>query len=303
MSRSASRSNARGNPARASARTATLDDFAQPRGLRSAGDWPYRVAKAALGNPIRSGAVLLSVGAALAIATNALSNQHRRHPAPLFETRPFAAPEPAAARTTATTPYRVAVTPAAAPVPPPLPMRTQEIAVPAPKAKPSANPATLVRDLQQALKDRGLYPGTVDGVSGPATQEAIRAFERQLNQPVTGEPSDRLLAFARDRSATAAARPAGAVPAPAPAAAPAAGPVPPAPIIGRPEPLAPGGDEKLQRVQRALVIEGYGPLRADGKLDERTQDAIRRYELDHGWAVTGKPSDRLALDIMVQATR
>jgi peptidoglycan hydrolase-like protein with peptidoglycan-binding domain len=64
------------------------------------------------------------------------------------------------------------------------------------------------------------------------------------------------------------------------------------------EPLAQGGDERLQKLQRALIAAGYGPLKADGRWDERSVSAVRRYEADHGWTVTGKPSDKLVWDLM-----
>lgn len=77
------------------------DDVAQGRDGADAGGWddgrprpgglPYRLAIAAMANPVLTGGTILSLVAAVAIVTNALSNQTRRHPAPLFETRPFAA--------------------------------------------------------------------------------------------------------------------------------------------------------------------------------------------------------------------
>ena len=53
--------------------------------------------------------------------------------------------------------------------------------------------STLSR-VQQALKDRGLYEGTVDGVFGPGTQSAIAAFQRTQGLPITGEPDQGTLA-------------------------------------------------------------------------------------------------------------
>jgi peptidoglycan hydrolase-like protein with peptidoglycan-binding domain len=38
-----------------------------------------------------------------------------------------------------------------------------------------------IRDVQQALKDKGFDPGPVDGVSGPATKSAIKKFQDQQN--------------------------------------------------------------------------------------------------------------------------
>jgi hyperosmotically inducible protein len=44
----------------------------------------------------------------------------------------------------------------------------------------------LVRRVQEALKDKGHDPGSVDGVLGPQTQQAIRDFQRAENLPTTG---------------------------------------------------------------------------------------------------------------------
>src|SRR6478735_5207804 len=40
--------------------------------------------------------------------------------------------------------------------------------------------------LQVALRAQGLYPGTVDGVAGPATAAAVRAVERRAGLAVDG---------------------------------------------------------------------------------------------------------------------
>jgi peptidoglycan hydrolase-like protein with peptidoglycan-binding domain len=38
-----------------------------------------------------------------------------------------------------------------------------------------------IRDVQQALKDKGMDPGPVDGVNGPATKAAIKKYQDQQN--------------------------------------------------------------------------------------------------------------------------
>jgi Peptidase family M23/Putative peptidoglycan binding domain len=43
-----------------------------------------------------------------------------------------------------------------------------------------------VAALQVALGARGLYPGTIDGVAGPSTTAAVRAFQRRTRLPVDG---------------------------------------------------------------------------------------------------------------------
>lgn len=69
------------------------------------------------------------------------------------------------------------------------------------------------------------------------------------------------------------------------------------------EPLAQGGNERHQQIQRALVAAGYGPLKADGKWDGKTEAAVKRWEYDHGHAQTGKPSQTLVYGLMVEPTR
>ncbi len=38
-----------------------------------------------------------------------------------------------------------------------------------------------IRDVQQALKDKGVDPGPVDGINGPATKAAVKKFQDQQN--------------------------------------------------------------------------------------------------------------------------
>lgn len=51
-----------------------------------------------------------------------------------------------------------------------------------------------VRNVQQALKDKGYDPGPVDGIMGPNTRAAIKQFQSDNNLPATGEPDDQTLA-------------------------------------------------------------------------------------------------------------
>ena len=49
---------------------------------------------------------------------------------------------------------------------------------------PSANPTN--QEIQQSLKNAGLYAGTIDGVIGPHTKKAIREFQEQNNLTADG---------------------------------------------------------------------------------------------------------------------
>ena len=54
--------------------------------------------------------------------------------------------------------------------------------------------SALVRMIQLRLAERGLYLGQVDGVMSPATQDAIRAYQRLVEIEPDGRPSTPLLA-------------------------------------------------------------------------------------------------------------
>jgi hypothetical protein len=61
-----------------------------------------------------------------------------------------------------------------------------------PTSAPAAAPAAVVdgvsvRTVQQRLTDLGLFRGSVDGVSGPATRIAIQRFQRGNDLPATGD--------------------------------------------------------------------------------------------------------------------
>jgi peptidoglycan hydrolase-like protein with peptidoglycan-binding domain len=90
-------------------------------------------------------------------------------------------------------------------------------AMPPPSAPPVAmgpDPA-LVRATQAELIRLQYLNGSADGAMGPHTAEAIRAYQQASGLPVTGAPSQALLARLQ-------ATPGGGAPASASAAAPAA---------------------------------------------------------------------------------
>jgi peptidoglycan hydrolase-like protein with peptidoglycan-binding domain len=87
-----------------------------------------------------------------------------------------------------------------------------------------------------------------------------------------------------------------AVPPPQPLAAAPAAPAEAAPPVA----AAPGPSEaavaaarRTINVQNALNQIGYGPVQSDGMLNDETVNAIRRFELDNGMAITGRIGDQL----------
>jgi peptidoglycan hydrolase-like protein with peptidoglycan-binding domain len=48
-----------------------------------------------------------------------------------------------------------------------------------------------VMQLQQALQERGLEPGSIDGMMGPQTRQALEKFQRDNNLEATGALDER----------------------------------------------------------------------------------------------------------------
>jgi peptidoglycan hydrolase-like protein with peptidoglycan-binding domain len=53
---------------------------------------------------------------------------------------------------------------------------------------------TDIQNIQQKLQQNGLYRGRIDGLEGPGTDQALRAYQQQNGLPVTGTPDQQTLA-------------------------------------------------------------------------------------------------------------
>jgi peptidoglycan hydrolase-like protein with peptidoglycan-binding domain len=49
------------------------------------------------------------------------------------------------------------------------------------------------------------------------------------------------------------------------------------------------GPERIQEIQQALVQAGYLNAQPNGRWDDQTREAMRRYQTDHGFPMTGLP--------------
>lgn len=134
-------------------------------------------------------------------------------------------------------------------------------------------------DLQRALAQAGYDPGSTDGRMGPGTAAAIRAYERDNNLPVTGEPSNRLYARLQEESQgnRYAADP------------------------GRGDGVA--DRETVADLQYGLRARGYPVSEVNGQMNSETQAAIRAYQRDNGMRVTGEPSRQLLASLQGQEGR
>ena len=136
-----------------------------------------------------SGGLLVMALTATAVVSNALFLQRAQHPEPWFATRPAVALAPDGAIVTVPDPRPRADLALDPPTP-----RVQPESAPAPIAAAPAISPTLVANLQRALLARGLYTGKVDGISGARTRAAISAYEKAQGLPVTGAPTEAVLA-------------------------------------------------------------------------------------------------------------
>jgi peptidoglycan hydrolase-like protein with peptidoglycan-binding domain len=141
-----------------------------------------------------------------------------------------------------------------------------------------SEPAELVRDIQTELKARGYDAGEADGKMRDDTKAAISAYEKAEGLPVTGKPSDQLLArlLMGQPSKTAAT-----------------GSVTPAPLAPRTVAI----DNTIKSVQQVLADLGYDPGPADGAMGASTKTAIQAFQKDRKIAQDGQITPALLREI------
>ncbi len=133
----------------------------------------------------------------------------------------------------------------------------------------TADRSDLTRAIQRELKAKGYETGAVDGVPGLVTRGAIMAYESDVGLPLTGEPRQALLQHlvlgsAQSQGSEDARTPPG-----------------------------PEAEAVIRAVQRAFRQLGYISTLPDGRLNEATRRAIRKFELDRKLKETGRISGEL----------
>ncbi|MEM9472310.1 MAG: peptidoglycan-binding domain-containing protein [Pseudomonadota bacterium] len=123
---------------------------------------------------------------------------------------------------------------------------------------------SLVLLAQRELASLGLYDGVVDGLAGADTRDAVRKYQALNGLAVTGAVTRPVLDHIQFASR-----------------------------------LNDAGNTSIavHQVQSALAKLGYSPGRIDGQLGEQTRIAIRTFEADRGWPVTGDVSDELLQEL------
>jgi peptidoglycan hydrolase-like protein with peptidoglycan-binding domain len=124
-------------------------------------------------------------------------------------------------------------------------------------------------DIQSALANLNLYSGTIDGLPGPKTRQAIASFQQQAGLEPTGEVDPLLIDAIRTASI-----PAAKVPAPKLKTV-AAQPLPDVPAVESGDALSDGDIKKLQAGLKAF---GNESIEIDGKIGGKTKQAILEFQ-------------------------
>jgi peptidoglycan hydrolase-like protein with peptidoglycan-binding domain len=154
----------------------------------------------------------------------------------------------------------------------------------------------LVEDVQRELMATGHFNGLVDGVTGPRTEVAIEAYQRENKLNVTGEISKTLLEHIQyTKKLNQAAEFTGSLPSRSVVERSAVPPVAAAPkpvkkIAAKP---ASKGDSAVVKIQQRLALLGYDPGSRSGQMDEGTRSAILIFEMDHNLPMQGVISKSL----------
>jgi len=247
------------------------------------------------------------------VATNALWHQPGQHPAPILKTRdvaaaavPLASVKPdvltpliKGAPTRTVTTYRIERsddTPTASiPVPnaAPAPALAQKAVVA--DTAPASDP--VLARIQALLAGKGLYQGDIDGLMGPKSAAAIRAWEKNNGYVETGEASPALLAIMDQAKVQTA-------PVEMASSQPVVRPTPkPRPVtvvasdtragepVTVPAATPEGPSELVQQIQSGLSNIAYADITVDGVAGSQTRAAISAFEKHYRLPVTGEPNE------------
>lgn len=242
------------------------------------------------------------------VAANALWYQPKPHPSPLLATRML---EKTATKVSTravdeepgVTTFRI--------------QRMEDLELEKAPARTESKPApsALVRDIQQALTERGLYDGALDGLMGPKTVSAILFFQESEGLQPTGKADKALLAKIREHNPAV-----GVIPDERPSMDHTASttrtneddiaaliratdskPAPtkkevarkPADRKAAPDSTGAAPVERVMLIQKGLASMAYAGVKVDGIAGEATRAAIRAFEKSYRLPVTGEPSERV----------
>ncbi|QPC87189.1 peptidoglycan-binding protein [Mesorhizobium sp. NBSH29] len=138
---------------------------------------------------------------------------------------------------------------------------------------PQVRPDPVLEQVQGILRDLGFYTGTVDGLNGPATREAILNYRKKVGLPAVETIDDELLTQLGTRPTTSGIAPT------------------PAAVVQASAPTNP--DVLVTKVQAGLKAFGNDGIEIDGVVGSRTRNAIREFQSLFDLPVTGEPDEQL----------
>ncbi|MEI8699939.1 MAG: peptidoglycan-binding protein [Mesorhizobium sp.] len=142
----------------------------------------------------------------------------------------------------------------------------------------------VVEQVQGILKDLDFYSGTVDGISGPNTRNAIQAYQQKVGLNASGEIDSVLL---DQLGATPTASTVVPHPVPRPhdmAAIPVSASAPA-------DASAQAPDARIIKIQAGLKAFGNDDMQLDGVVGARTKAAIKEFQSLFGLPETGEPDE------------
>ena len=148
----------------------------------------------------------------------------------------------------------------------------------------SGSRSTAVKTLQKALQALGYSVGTADGVYGPNTESAVRAFQQANGLTVDGKAGDATQTLLYQLS--------GAANAPSATTAPSGGDL--TRYFGGDYSTIRSGDRgvRVMLLQSALNSLGYACGKADGVFGSGTLAAVKAFQQAQGLTVDGKAGTR-----------
>lgn len=206
-------------------------------------------------NPVLVGGSTSFLVALLYVSANALWYQPHAHTGPFFATRSFDTfvdPRRAAEQAEPQTTFQIE--------------RSEPADRPVPEVRRAlADP--VVEKVQRVLKDLNFYAGDVDGLKGPGTEKAVRAYQEKMKLETTGKIDQQLLeALGADETTGA---------------------------IETPRPAAAATDPVTRQIQEGLRAFGNADITVDGVAGARTRAAIREFQSLFGLPEDGEPSKRV----------
>ena len=162
--------------------------------------------------------------------------------------------------------------------PAPVPVRTD---VPG-NSMQTVSPEQLLKAVQRELTALGYVVGRADGEMDATTRDAISAYQKSQDLPVTGLPSDNLLRRILLGDSVADTDSTGALGAASRAA---------------------GQDHTVKSVQQVLAELGYSPGPIDGAMGGATARAIKAFQHDRKIIETGRVTPELLAELKLVTGR